>query len=422
MILSVGIWLALSWYHENLLLEARRNAVSVESALGTATTSAANRRLALLQGLRAFVLTDLDLERMDEEFDTYAAILYSSVNGIRNFTIAPGGTHQFVYPLPGNEGVLGHDLLTDERPNVRDDVARAIVTGEVTLSGPYELRQGGLGLVARQGISSNGQFWGFVTMVIDIEPILIEAGLDLLQSQMTFALVHSSGNFIAGDEAAVVSGSAGSKIVLPDGSWLLYIAPVDGWNAAIMNRFLATLIPSVFGGCLLLLLLYTFARRQVSLSRMARRDPLTGALNRYALEELLEHEASRSERYTHSIGFLMIDVNRFKEVNDRFGHAMGDKVLQVIATVIQDNIRDPDILVRYGGDEFLVILLETTGETELVKDRIQADVARRNETNSLLEFPVTVAIGSGYWNSGSGQSLEDVLAEADKLMYEDKMK
>jgi len=66
---------------------------------------------------------------------------------------------------------------------------------------------------------------------------------------------------------------------------------------------------------------------------MARRDPLTGVLNRYALEELIEREASRSERYAHSVGFLMIDVNRFKEINDRFGHAMGDKVLQAIATV-----------------------------------------------------------------------------------------
>jgi len=156
------------------------------------------------------------------------------------------------------------------------------------------------------------------------------------------------------------------------------------------------------------------------LARLARRDPLTGVLNRYALEELLEREASRSERYAHSVGFLMIDVNRFKEINDRFGHVMGDKVLQAVATVIQHSVRDSDIVVRYGGDEFLVILPETNGETELVKERIRAEVAQRNKTNPLLEFPVTLAIGSVHWSPGSGRAIDEVLAEADRLMYEDK--
>jgi diguanylate cyclase (GGDEF)-like protein/PAS domain S-box-containing protein len=158
------------------------------------------------------------------------------------------------------------------------------------------------------------------------------------------------------------------------------------------------------------------------LARMARRDPLTGVLNRYALEELLEREAGRSGRYAHSVGFLMIDVNRFKEINDRFGHGMGDKVLQAITAVIQHNIRDADILVRYGGDEFLVILPETNGESDLVRDRILAEVAGRNRTNPLLDFPVTLAIGSAHWSSGSGQTMEQVVAETDRLMYEDKRK
>jgi diguanylate cyclase (GGDEF)-like protein/PAS domain S-box-containing protein len=163
-------------------------------------------------------------------------------------------------------------------------------------------------------------------------------------------------------------------------------------------------------------------QHEAELARMARRDPLTGVLNRYAVDELLQQEAKRSERYAHSIGFLMIDVNRFKEINDRFGHAMGDKVLQAIATLIQDNVRDADILVRYGGDEFLVILPETNGETDVVKERIQADIARRNEKNPLLDFPVTLAIGSYHWSSESGRSIEEALSEADKLMYEDKRK
>ncbi|MEN6368242.1 MAG: diguanylate cyclase [Thermotogota bacterium] len=156
------------------------------------------------------------------------------------------------------------------------------------------------------------------------------------------------------------------------------------------------------------------------LARMARHDPLTGALNRYALGELLEREATRSERYTRPIGLLMIDINRFKEINDRFGHAIGDRVLQAVAEVLQKSLRGSDILVRYGGDEFLAVLPETDGETASVKNRILAEVARRNEANPLLEFPVTLAIGTYHWSPESGQTIDQALAEADRLMYEDK--
>ncbi len=156
------------------------------------------------------------------------------------------------------------------------------------------------------------------------------------------------------------------------------------------------------------------------LARMARHDPLTGVLNRYALDELLEREAGRSQRYAHPVGFLMIDVNRFKEINDRFGHAMGDEVLRAVASVVQQSIRTSDILVRYGGDEFLVILPETNGETDVVKSRILEEVSRRNDANPLLEFPVTLAIGSAHWSSGSGRTMDEVLDEADMKMYEDK--
>jgi diguanylate cyclase (GGDEF)-like protein len=90
----------------------------------------------------------------------------------------------------------------------------------------------------------------------------------------------------------------------------------------------------------------------------------------------------------------MIDVNYFKELNDRFGHAMGDRVLQGVANVLRDNVRDSDIVVRYGGDEFLVVLPEVDGRADVVRARILETVAERNRTNPLLAFPVTLAIGT----------------------------
>ncbi len=153
---------------------------------------------------------------------------------------------------------------------------------------------------------------------------------------------------------------------------------------------------------------------------MAMHDPLTGVHNRYALTQLLETETSRARRYEHPIGVLMIDVNRFKEVNDRFGHALGDRVLQIVADVLTSSVRDTDFVVRYGGDEFLVVLIETNGETAVVRDRIIQSMAARHPLDLLIDFSITLSIGLAHWIPGSGMSMESVLSEADVAMYEEK--
>ncbi len=158
------------------------------------------------------------------------------------------------------------------------------------------------------------------------------------------------------------------------------------------------------------------------LKHMARHDPLTGVFNRYALADVLEQEASRAQRYKHPIGFLMIDVNRFKEVNDRFGHAVGDKVLQLVGEVLSSSIRDTDYVVRYGGDEFLLLLLETNGEVQIVRDRIHETMSTQNPVNPLVDFPITLSIGVAHWMPDSNVSMEFILSQADKSMYVEKRK
>jgi len=158
------------------------------------------------------------------------------------------------------------------------------------------------------------------------------------------------------------------------------------------------------------------------LSHMAHHDALTGVYNRHYLDELLEQEAKRAERYNHPIGILMIDVNRFKEINDRFGHQVGDKVLQAIAALLEETVRETDIVVRYGGDEFLLICPETNGETETIRERILQAMVSQEGMGQLIDFPVTLSIGSAHWAPGSGGSIDRVLAEADKRMYDVKTK
>lgn len=156
------------------------------------------------------------------------------------------------------------------------------------------------------------------------------------------------------------------------------------------------------------------------LNYMARHDPLTGVYNRYALSEVIEQESSRAQRYKHPIGVLMIDVNRLKEVNDRFGHATGDKVLKLVANVLSSTVRSSDYVVRYGGDEFLLMLLETNGETPRVRDRIIEKMAQKDPSDLHLDFPITLSIGIAYWKPTCAVSVEAVLSQADEAMYAEK--
>jgi len=164
----------------------------------------------------------------------------------------------------------------------------------------------------------------------------------------------------------------------------------------------------------------TRLRLQQELIRQARHDALTGVFNRHYFNELIAEEVIRSSRYNHPIGLLMIDVDRFKEINDRYGHQTGDLVLREIATVLRATVRKSDMIVRYGGDEFLVVLTETGQDAEEAAVRVRRAVHESETLRRISGFDVTVSVGSIFWRPEDGTPIEEALATADERMYSDK--
>jgi len=157
-------------------------------------------------------------------------------------------------------------------------------------------------------------------------------------------------------------------------------------------------------------------RTEERLRELATTDPLTGALNRRQLYELAEEEVRRAERYWRPLCFAMLDLDHFKAVNDRFGHAVGDEALKAVAAAIRRSLRATDRLARHGGEEFVVMLPETPLATARgALERIRASVESLHFEARGEPVRVTVSAGVVAWRSG--ESVDAVLDRADAALY-----
>ncbi len=161
-------------------------------------------------------------------------------------------------------------------------------------------------------------------------------------------------------------------------------------------------------------------RLEEDLRQQAIRDPLTDLYNRRYFNETLEKEVQKVKRYDGLLSFLMFDIDSFKKVNDRYSHQTGDKVLQELANLLKDNVRSADTVVRYGGDEFLVMMPETEEEVKEVVSRLKQSLDQWNDQNNLIDFRLSLSMGVSHWRPNQDRDVEETLKEADRRMYEDK--
>ncbi|AAC06416.1 GGDEF domain-containing protein [Aquifex aeolicus] len=156
--------------------------------------------------------------------------------------------------------------------------------------------------------------------------------------------------------------------------------------------------------------------------RMALTDPLTGLYNRRVFTEMAEKELAKAKRYGYNFSILMIDIDNFKKINDTYGHDVGDLVLKKISEILKRNVRGADLVARFGGEEFIVMLSNTNLNGAVKK----AEQLRRMIEQTPIELPngeklrVTVSIGVSTYRGH--ESLEELIKEADQALYEAKRK
>ncbi len=160
---------------------------------------------------------------------------------------------------------------------------------------------------------------------------------------------------------------------------------------------------------------------QDQLRRQAVRDSLTNLFNRHYFNEVVKAELERADRYEHPMSLLMLDVDGFRRVNNTLGHLRGDDVLRQVARILEASVRASDSVIRYGGDEFLILMPETSDEEpELVARRLKMSISRLAEEMELGESLIGLSIGIYMRNPHDKLSVEEILEQADKRMYADK--
>ena len=186
-----------------------------------------------------------------------------------------------------------------------------------------------------------------------------------------------------------------------------YSLPVAAWNAGMRT--------AVF--FIVLLLLAEVRKLVARLQEQSLTDELTGVANRRAFLDVAAREIERSRRYHHELSLAYLDIDAFKAANDRFGHAVGDRVLIALAGLARATVRSVDTVARVGGDEFVILMPETDALAALpLAERLRTACSR---AAGLGAAPITCSVGLVTFGRAPAD-IEELLTSADALMYEAK--
>lgn len=384
------------------------------------TTGLINSTILLFNGYSAYVNSQAEMIS-EETTKLYLASLTKDYAAyIRNIGIMKDTTIIYTFPKNGNESTIGVDLATIE--DQKEFVLRTKKLLSPFFQGPINILQGDEAFIVRVPLLDyNNEYWGQISVVLKAEVILREIENYADEHELQVYIVDGNlGTSIYGSEKILKQNPLEYKIQNNLLDWKVYVLPKEGWidrtRSKIMIILLSLLCFSFFSG-----LTYILLKSNYEVKYNSSHDYLTGLYNRHFFDDynsILMANASRNEM---SFGLCLIDLDKFKSINDSYGHKIGDIVLVETSRVLRTISRENEPVFRLGGDEFLIIIpkLITKDELEVIKSRI--------EEAFLIDFHVkdydinmTASVGTAIYPE-DGYTVSEVLHKADKRMYEEKV-
>lgn len=389
---ALCLYFIIQWY-STLKKEEKQAAITV------AETAADRLQLSLrysLSATQALTLT-IDKDGIPRNFDSIAAYILQNNKYIDALQLVPGGVIQYVYPLKGNETIMGYDVLKDSTRN--KEALRAISKKELFFAGPFQLRQGGKGVVGRLPVFRNNRFWGFSAVVIKLPTLLKAAGIDTMgKSGYYFQL--SKINPDSKKEEYFLPLKEGSynrqdaSITVPDGEWKLSVKPVNGYKTFtdVLPVTILGLLLAVIGGLLVVYLGKKPARLQqlvleqtVELDKSEKRNKaIVDALPDMVF--VIDREG-RYIDYNNPVGQKAIvpkeeligkKINEVlpagvaKEIMDNLEKVFATRQMITHSYQLKENNELRDYEARYiPQDKDVLILVRDVTETEKAEQRIR---------------------------------------------------
>lgn len=369
-----------------------------------------------------------------QNFDKWGKRLTTIGSGVSSVQLAPDGIVSHIYPLKGNEGAIGHNLLKDKH---RDDGALlAIQSRQLTFVGPLRLIQNGkYAVIARKPVFRKEHgvetFWGFTIALLLVDNVLPARVCQLDQQGLYIKLEgynpdSESASVLFASEKWHEGNDVAMRIEVPNGEWILHLGhdPID--NKYYMLSRIVTIFFSIFFSAYVFVQQCLMSAKQDEISYLNKRlttlslkDELTGVGNRRAGMMALEKRVQESQAANKALSVLMLDLDLFKQVNDKYGHPAGDSLLRHSARCLKKAVPLCDTVFRIGGDEFIMHFPEMTlHECEDVAGRIVEFVKNMPCEYDGEELPMSFSIGIAEFRPD--ESIESLLRRVDEKLYEAK--
>ncbi|MCW8885065.1 MAG: sensor domain-containing diguanylate cyclase, partial [Motiliproteus sp.] len=398
-----------------------------------------NAELQLFAGMVAHITLhpSITVKEIQQLSDT----LMENKTLVRSLGVSKQFTIFHVHPIEGNEAALGLNYLAND--SQREPVLRAVGTRQAVLAGPIELVQGGQALIGRLPVftkpkddRSEGDFWGLVSIVIDLDKLYQEIGFDSNKLGIKVAIqgrdgLGQFGDIFYGDTTIFEDNADYLDLSLPGGRWRIAAQPTQQLLSSIPN---SSQIVHSLGGIIVLLITAAafFLTRQLQHQKAiievqkqhraeiwhtATHDRLTGLPNRQLFNEELVHFIALAQRQENKLAVLFLDLDNFKEINDAFSHRVGDLYLQDFSSRLANITRETEIVARLGGDEFAIVAMDmvTIDEAIALAERI-TELALQEISIENNALNTGVSIGIAVYPE-DGDTPETLVQHADLAMY-----
>ena len=350
---------------------------------------------------------------------------------IINMLVAQNGVVSEIYPLEGNEAVLGIDLLSET-----EGCAKAILskeTRQIVFGGPFQGVLGRQILVGRLPVFINDpdgteRFWGIVSVTLAYPQALYGVGLGDLNilgfdyeiwrvkpDSYEMQMIASSDHHRHGNIRYIEQ-----PVSILNATWYFRILAVRAWYE-FPETWLSFFV-SIFVSIMIAVVVQhnrDLRKLRDKLGVLSNTDPLTGIHNRRYFMEAAIVQMERASRHNSESFVIILDLDHFKAVNDKYGHQSGDMVLQEVASRVAAVLRPYDLFARYGGEEFILLVTDMDQMSAVrLAERIRLGIA--STPIKMVDTSAAVTVSLGIAQATPVNKLDKAIADADKALYKAK--